>query len=39
MRLTELIRILGWSALASALVVLLAFILNYPLAKYDLLVS
>ncbi|KIM47463.1 hypothetical protein M413DRAFT_22125 [Hebeloma cylindrosporum] len=34
--LVFLYQILGWSALTSALVVLLAFILNYPLAKYDL---
>jgi hypothetical protein len=32
-------RILGWSALSGVVVVLVAFILNYPLAQYDISVS
>lgn len=29
-------RILGWSALSGVVVVLVAYILNYPLAKYNI---
>jgi len=29
-------RILGWSALSGVVVVLLAYVLNYPLAKYNI---
>ncbi|KAJ3517873.1 hypothetical protein NLJ89_g222 [Agrocybe chaxingu] len=34
--LTFLYRILGWSALSGVVVVLVAFILNYPLAQYEI---
>ena len=29
-------RILGWSALSGVVVVLVAYVLNYPLAKYNI---
>jgi hypothetical protein len=29
-------RVLGWSALSGVVVVLVAYILNYPLAKYNI---
>jgi hypothetical protein len=34
-----LLRVLGWSALSGVVVILLAYILNYPLAKYNISVS
>ncbi|PPQ69785.1 hypothetical protein CVT26_014173 [Gymnopilus dilepis] len=34
--LTFLYQILGWSALSGVVVVLVAFFLNYPLARYDI---
>jgi hypothetical protein len=33
------VRILGWSALSGVAVVLVAYVLNYPLAKYNIYVS
>ena len=38
-RLRYLLRILGWSALSGVVVILLAYLLNYPLAKYNISVS
>jgi hypothetical protein len=32
-------RILGWSALSGVVVVLLAYVVNYPLAKYNIYVT
>ena len=34
-----LLRVLGWSALSGVAVILLAYLLNYPLAKYNISVS
>lgn len=36
MLLTANDRILGWSALSGVVVVLVAYVLNYPLAKYNI---
>jgi len=35
-RLKKCIRILGWSAISGVIVIILAYVLNYPLATYDL---
>lgn len=37
--MTHCYSILGWSAFAGVVVVLVAYILNYPLAKYNIYVS
>lgn len=37
--LTNLFRVLGWSSIAGVIVVLVVYILNYPLAKYNVYVS
>ena len=37
--LLRCLRILGWSALSGIIVILLAYVFNYPLAQYNIFVS